>query len=219
MNIYNLKYATPDIDARIKRTKRIRNFFIFGIPLGFIMFGGGMPLSMITERLYLLFIPIMGFLFLPTSIISMAVFSTRLNNMNSVSSLLNTIKSQDKTFFFQITGPNPAAELQAATFIRKAIENGLLEGYTVCDGIAVVKTSAGLSEKEIKNEYALLKFGKINDDNDGDGYVSAGSLGDYAAKSYGEKQADSITKECYYCHATLPKDAVYCSKCGARLDY
>ncbi len=219
MNIYDPKYAVPEFDAKYAKTKRIRNALIACIPLGFIMFGGGTPLAIITERMYLMFIPVLGFLLIPTSIITMATLSNRLMILRGVRTTIDTIKSQDKTYFFQIGGNNPAVELQVKTFVQRAIENGVLEGYTIIGDVAVVKTSVGISEREILREYALLKFGKINDEDENENFAEAGSLSDYAAKNYDEKPAAAATKECYFCHASVPADATYCSKCGARLDY
>lgn len=216
---FNLKYASGDLDTKYKKTKRLRNLAIAGIPLGFLMFGGGMPLTILSEQIYLVFIPILGFCFIPASIICLAFSSTRLFNMKQAQESIKLIKSQDRTYFFQLAGGSPAVELQVATFVGKLIENGLLEGYSVVGGIAVVKNSAGFTEKSIMRDYALLRFGKTDDKDDEENYP-AGSLSSYAEKKYGEGDGENVeTKECYFCHANVPKDAVYCSKCGARLNY
>ena len=56
------KLITPDLETRLKKYRRLRGFFIACLPLGFLMFGGGVPLIFVTGKTYLAFIPALVFL-------------------------------------------------------------------------------------------------------------------------------------------------------------
>lgn len=208
------KFVTPDMECRIRRLKRNRIFFIALAPLGFIMFGVGGFLCTIT--VYCIPIPIVGFFMFPTSFLCAIMLTTKISCIRSIMDIVNNVKLQDKVFLYQINA-NPTQELQTIATLKKLIELGYLEGYELVGNIMIAKQTLHVSVEDAMNEYSLLRFGKTVNAQDDNG-VSP-SMEQYVPFSSNGNSVDNTEKECYYCHAKVSADAVYCSKCGARLNY
>ncbi|MDD6361601.1 MAG: hypothetical protein PUA48_07110 [Christensenellaceae bacterium] len=191
------KIITLDFEIRLKKYRRLRSFFIACLPLGFLMFGGGVPLIFVTGKTYLAFIPALGFLAIPGSAIAAAALTQKIYKMQSVKDILTAIKAQDVAYLYQLGAG--FTESQTFLIVQRLITTGLLDGYELVGNFAVARSEKYVNKDAVMREYMALRFGRTDSDgasSDGGGAVEF--------------------KECYYCHEKLPKDAVYCTKCGAK---
>ena len=185
------KIITLDFEIRLKKYRRLRSFFIACLPLGFLMFGGGVPLIFVTGKTYLAFIPALGFLAIPGSAIAAAALTQKIYKMQSVKDILTAIKAQDVAYLYQLGAG--FTESQTFLIVQRLITTGLLDGYELVGNFAVARSEKYVNKDAVMREYMALRFGRTDSD---------GGAVEF--------------KECYYCHEKLPKDAVYCTKCGAK---
>ena len=190
------KIITLDFEIRLKKYRRLRSFFIACLPLGFLMFGGGVLLIFVTGKTYLAFIPALGFLAIPGSAIAAAALTQKIYKMQSVKDILTAIKAQDVAYLYQLGAG--FTESQTFLIVQRLITTGLLDGYELVGNVAVARSEKYVNKDAVMREDMALRFGRT----DSDGASSDGGAVEF--------------KECYYCHEKLPKDAVYCTKCGAK---
>lgn len=213
------KLTVHDMDAKIKKTKRLRNLAIVGVPLGFAMFGGGGALSA-AVGISFISLSLIGFFLMPASFFCSALLSTRLAKMRQIASIRDMILSQDKLLIYQLC--SDLNNMQTIMIIQKLIATGNLEGYVIIGNIMVAKTSLYISEEEAQDEYSRMRFGVKDDDNDkpSDTFAQAGSLSEYAQKRYDNvSAATGDGKKCPHCHADVNADDMFCKECGSRLKY
>lgn len=213
------KLIVQNMDAKIKKTRRLRNFCIVGVPLGFAMFGGGGALS-VEVGIYFIPMSIVGFFLMPVSFFCSALLSTRLAGMRKIIAIRDMILSQDKVLIYQLCGD--LNDMQTIMIINKLIATGNLEGYVIIGNVMVAKASLYISEEDAREEYSHMRFGVKDDDNDkpSDRFVQSGSLSEYAQKHYDNVSAATGEKEeCPYCHAAVNSGDMFCKQCGSRLKY
>lgn len=112
----------------------------------------------------------------------------RLNKLKRVKQIIDAIKATDKVFIFQLAG---AASLEAMIrpSIKKMVDVGLLEGYSVIADVLVAKDELGISDEAAMKEYnatnPMIKFSAVG-------------------KAY-----------CRNCGTEINAEDAFCPKCGA----
>ena len=164
------------------------------------MFGGGVSLIFATGMTYLAFIPALGFLAIPGSAIASVALTQKIFKMQAVKDILAAIKAQDVAYLYQLGAG--ITESQMLLIVQRLITTGVLDGYELVGNFAVARSDKYVNKDAVMREYMALRFGRIDSD-------SVSSDNDSAEEF----------KECYYCHEKLQKDAVYCTKCGAKQNF
>lgn len=196
------KYIIPDMEKKFAALKRFRTAAAVWLPLSATMFG----LCFWLVNKYIIALPflLIGFFGIPFSALAISFLSGKINTMKEIFRFADQIKANEKTFIYQLEDDD-FSQLEVLTIVKKLIETGNLDGYSLIANLLVSDNNIYISEKDAKREYKLLRFGKGGDDGED-------NLGCEDA------EVQEGRRLCPYCDYELPSNANYCSSCGSKLD-
>ena len=114
---------------------------------------------------FILFIPTFGVtmpLFIVGGILA-SINSHREQKLKQIILLMNEIRYNDKCFIENLTLTRYKVQSSVAMIIRRLIETGNLEGYSIIGDIAVAKTSLRLSEKNFTHGSSNIIFHPVSE--------------------------------------------------------
>jgi len=114
---------------------------------------------------FILFIPTFGLtmpLFMIGGILA-GINSQKEQKLKQIILLMNEIKYNDKCFIESLTMTRHKGRSSVAMVIRRLIETGNLDGYSLIGDIAVAKTSLGLSERNFTQGSQNIVFHPVSE--------------------------------------------------------